>query len=141
MTHEDASNAFELARSVATFSDYKKTHLGCVVVYKGQTVASGYNQNKTHPIQMKYNRKNRKVNNGNTEMLPKLHAEMSAIVELRKITDVDFSKCDLFVYRICRNREFGMARPCPACMQAIKDIGIKKIHYTTDFGYGTETIK
>ena len=34
-----------------------------------------------------------------------------------------------------------MARPCPACMQAIKDMGIKHIAYTTDDGSANELIK
>lgn len=31
-----------------------------------------------------------------------------------------------------------MARPCPACMSAIKELGIKNIYYTTDNGYAYE---
>jgi tRNA(Arg) A34 adenosine deaminase TadA len=44
----------------------------------------------------------------------------------------------LYVYRIRKTKEFGMARPCPSCMQAIKDFGIRTIFYTTDDGYAEE---
>ena len=34
----------------------------------------------------------------------------------------------------------GMARWCPACMAALKSLGIKKICYTTDDGYAEEKL-
>ena len=33
-------------------------------------------------------------------------------------------------YRERKDGSFGMARPCPACRIAIKNLGIKIIHYT-----------
>lgn len=33
-----------------------------------------------------------------------------------------------------------MARPCPSCMAAIKDIGISHIYYTTNDGYAYEKL-
>ena len=35
----------------------------------------------------------------------------------------------------------GMARPCPACMQYIKDMGIKNIYYTTGDGFVHEVLR
>ena len=34
-----------------------------------------------------------------------------------------------------------MARPCPSCMAAIKDLGIKNIYYTTNDGYSYERLE
>ena len=34
-----------------------------------------------------------------------------------------------------------MSRPCPSCMAAIKDLGIRNIYYTTDDGFSHEIIK
>lgn len=34
-----------------------------------------------------------------------------------------------------------MARPCASCMQAIKDLGIREIYYTTNDGYSYEKIE
>lgn len=36
---------------------------------------------------------------------------------------------------------FKLARPCPSCMAAIRDIGIKHVYYTTDDGYAYEKIE
>ena len=35
----------------------------------------------------------------------------------------------------------GMARPCASCMQAIKDLGIREIYYTTNDGYSYEKLE
>ena len=44
----------------------------------------------------------------------------------------------LYIYRIRKDQPYGMARPCPSCMAAIKDIGIKDIYYTTNDGFSYE---
>ena len=33
-----------------------------------------------------------------------------------------------------------MSRPCPSCMAAIKDMGIKHIYYTTNDGFVYENL-
>lgn len=38
-------------------------------------------------------------------------------------------------------KPFGLARPCPACMAMIKNLGIKKIYYTTDDGFAFEQLE
>ncbi len=43
----------------------------------------------------------------------------------------------IYIY-ISYTNGLGMARPCPACMAAIKELGIKNIYYTTDNGYAYE---
>ena len=97
----------------------------------------GYNTNKTHPLQMKYNRYRKKVYPG--EFTQKLHAEMSCIMQIKDM-DIDFGKVELYVYR---ENTFGLAmsRPCGARMKAIDDLGIKKIHYTTNGGFADEIRK
>ena len=42
---------FDKARDVASISDYKKIHVGCVAVYHGQIIGIGCNRDKTHPYQ------------------------------------------------------------------------------------------
>ena len=34
----------------------------------------------------------------------------------------------------------GIARPCPSCMAAIRDIGIRDVYYTTDDGFAYERL-
>lgn len=73
-------------------------------------------------------------------MLPKLHAKINCMNSIRNL-DIDFSKVKLFIYRIRKDRPFGISRPCPSCMAVIKDLGIKDIYYTTNDGYVHERIE
>lgn len=126
---------FEKARHTATMSDYKKHHLGCVAVYQGQVVGMGYNCNKTHPIQKFYNR----YRIMSDSLMPKIHAEILCINQIKNL-NINFSKVKLYIYRIRKDKPYGMSRPCPSCMAAINDVGIREIYYTTDDGYAYEKI-
>lgn len=127
---------FLKARQAALISDFHKTHIGCVAVYHGNVFGIGCNCNKTHPMQKKYN-KFRKKSDG---LLPKLHAEINCINSIKHL-NINFSKVKLYIYRIRKDQPFGLARPCPSCMAAIKDIGIRDIYYTTNDGYVYERIE
>ena len=127
---------FLKARQVATISDYYKTHIGCVAVYQGQVIGLGCNTNKTHPVQKFYNR----YREPSDTMLPKLHAEISCINQIKHL-NINFSKVKLYIYRIRNDQPYGMARPCPSCMAAIRDLGIRDIYYTTNDGYSYERLE
>lgn len=127
---------FDKARQVANISDYYKIHIGCVAVYQGQVIGLGCNCNKTHPAQKFYNR----YRNPSESLLPKLHAEISCLNSIKQL-DINFSKVKLYIYRIRKDQPFGLSRPCPSCMAAIKDIGIKNIYYTTNDGYVCEKME
>ena len=73
-------------------------------------------------------------------MPAKLHAEINCLNQIRHL-DINFSKVKLYIYRIRKDQPFGMARPCPSCMAAIKDLGIKNIYYTTNDGYSYERLE
>ena len=124
------------ARQTALISDYHKTHIGCVAVYQNQIIGLGCNTNKTHPIQKKYNR----FRNNDDKLLPKLHAEISCLNQIRNLS-INFSKVKLYIYRIRKDQPFGISRPCPSCMAAIKDLGIREIYYTTNDGYSYEHLE
>lgn len=126
---------FNKARDAAMLSDYAKTHVGCIAAYHNSVIGIGCNSNKTHPIQQYYNRYRIKSEN----LLPKLHAEINCTNSIKDF-DINFSKVKLYIYRIRRDRAFGIARPCPSCMAAIKDLGIKDIYYTSNDGYVHERI-
>lgn len=133
---------FEMARNVAQQSDFVRTHVGCLITYKGRPVSSGCNSNKTHPMQEKYNKYRNK--NHTQNCIPKIHAEIQALAKLKNDEyepKYDPRKLAVYVYRIRKDQDFGMARPCPSCMQAIKDMGIRNIYYTTDSGYAHEVIR
>ena len=73
-------------------------------------------------------------------MLPKLHAEISCINQIKHL-DINFSKVKLYIYRIRKDQPFGLARPCPSCMAAIRDLGIIHIYYTTNDCYAYEKLE
>lgn len=127
---------FQRAKRAATISDFKKTHIGCIAVYQGNIIGIGCNSNKTHPTQKYYNSYRRK---NSSSFIPKLHAEISCINSIRNL-DVNFSKVKLYIYRIRKDQDYGISRPCPSCMAAIKDLGIKNIYYTTNDGFAYEKI-
>ena len=127
---------FDKARQVATISDYNKTHIGCVAVLQGQVIGLGCNCNKTHPTQKYYNR----YRKPSDSMLPKLHAEISCINQIKN-QNINFSKVRLYIYRIRKDQPFGLSRPCPSCMAAIRDLGIRDIYYTTNDGYSYERLE
>lgn len=120
---------FDKASKVAEISDFAKINIGCVAVYQGTIIGVGFNTNKTHPMQKKYNR----YRNGEN-FIPKLHAEINCLNSIRYL-DINFSKVKLYIYRKRKSAKYGMCRPCPSCLAAIKDLGIKHIYYTTDEGF------
>jgi deoxycytidylate deaminase len=126
---------FTKARKIASVSDFSKVHIGCVAVYQGNIIGIGCNTNKTHPIQKYYNR----FRECSEKLAPKLHAEISCLNSIRNL-DVNFSKVKLYIYRIRNDQPFGMSRPCPSCMAAIKDLGIRDVYYTTNDGYVYEKL-
>lgn len=126
---------FDKAREIATLSDFRKTHVGCIAIYQGNIIGLGCNCNKTHPIQQYYN----KYRIQSDSMLPKLHAEISCLNSIKDL-EINFSKVKLYIYRIRKDQAFGLSRPCPSCMAAIKDMGIRDIYYTTNDGFAYERI-
>ena len=131
---------FQAARAEAEKSTFDRFNLGCVITYKGHIIGRGFNSNKSHPLQKKYNRRYRNFNITNGQCINHaVHAEIAAINSIPYTTgiQVDWSKVKVFVYRICNGKEFGYgnAKPCPACTHAIRDLGIKQIFFTDDDGY------
>ena len=132
---------FEAAKNISYNADYtggSQTRLGCIIAYKGTILAKGCNSDKTHPMQERYN--NYRFKKTEHKYLPaKCHAELAAISKI-KYLDIDFSDVHIYVYRELKNGHLAMARPCPACMNALRNMGIKKIHYTTDAGVAYEKL-
>ena len=128
---------FLKAREIALSSTYPKFHVGCIAVYHGAVIASGINSSKTHPIQFFYNRYR---DCSDSTLPPTLHAEIDCINQLKHL-NINFSKVKLYIYRIRKDQPFGIARPCPSCMAAIKDLGIRDIYYTTNDGYVYERLE
>lgn len=124
---------FEVAKAVSATAEFR-AKIGAAIVIDGQVVSVGTNIRKSHPLQQKYDR----FRATTPQNIPHyLHAEIAAIVRAK---DYDLSKAEIFIYRMTGEGKLGMSRPCPACMKAIKDFGIKTVAYTTNLGYAIETL-
>ncbi len=106
-------------------------------VYKGNRfISKAVNENKTHTAVIKYN----DIFPFTKE--PFLHAEMSALIKASKVIEPrEFKDCTLYVARKLNCDGYGLARPCKACMEAIREFGIHRIVYTTDTGYAVEYVE
>lgn len=134
---------FNIAKQQALFSSYKKEHIGAVIVYKNKIIAKGCNTNYSHTLQKTYNiyRTNETREYDVDKMANLLHAEMSCIATLLNHVALDNTNMkyySIFVYRVDKNGNKQLARPCLSCMHALDDIGIKNIYYTTQEGFNYE---
>lgn len=125
------------ARSLATTSKHPKARVGAVLVDRGDVVSVGVNGNKSHPLQQKYNRL-RFRDDDVSAMGHLMHAEIEALVKGREY--FTHHHAAIYVYRIMKNGDKGMSRPCPGCIQALLDFGVKRMYYTTTDGIVYEEI-
>lgn len=135
------THLFKLAKECSYNSDYTgcgSARIGTVIVYHGTVLAKGWNTNKTHSDQARFN-KVRFKNNSNKYLPDKLHSEVLALSKI-KYLDIDFSKVEVYNYREFKDGRLAMSRPCAACMAAIKELNIKTINYTTPDGFAREKI-
>ena len=126
---------FEAARAVSKLSDFPRINIGAVAVYKHHIISSGYNSNKTAPIQKQYN-----IYRFSDETPHALHAEIACLKSLVGRHDIDFKYVDLYIYREGKNHELALSRPCPSCMKLISELGIRNIYYTNNGGFSHEEI-
>lgn len=119
-----------LAKVQRTLSDVKDYKLSAVIFDNRRVYASGYNTDKTIPMQGEYNRYKQPHSHS---WKHSAHAEMNCLHKLlqqyyNKLPKMD--KLSILVYRENAHGDFAMARPCPACEAALKKLGIKNIYYT-----------
>ena len=127
---------FLKAKDASKLSDYPKQHIGCAVVYKKHIISVGFNSVKTHPIQKIYNKER-----FDCDSTPhSLHAEITALIFLKERKDIKWENVELYTYRETKSGKLAMSRPCESCMALIKNLGIKKIHYTVLDGYESENL-
>lgn len=125
---------FKAAQAVSELSDHRYK-IGCVIVDKHRIISSGSNSDtKCHAVQADLD-----TEYFNCFCTGKLHAEVRSIIPLLKYK-MDLSRATLYTYREFKNGRLALARPCPRCMKLIKQVGIRRIKYTTSDGYATEQI-
>lgn len=132
---------FRLAKAVAETSEFHNFHLGCVIVYKKHVLSVGVNSDKTHPKQMKYNGR-RNFTKTNKPIHHKIHAEIDALTKISYPVDqnIDWKQVKVYIYRVSPGKKsgHGLAKPCPACLAALRAKGVRHIYYTTDESYAYE---
>ena len=129
---------FTHAKHIAELSDFPRVHIGCIATINSKIISTGFNTTKSHPLQAHYNQYRDFYDGCNINH--KLHAEIACLIPLWNC-DINWNKVHLYIYRIRKDIEHGLAPPCPSCMAAIRDLGIKNIYYTTNDGFAHETIK
>lgn len=107
--------AKQIAINTATKSTHHKWHLGAVVWRGGSVIATGYNTPKNSPETIEDHK----------YFKCSIHAEIAA---LRKAGNTKGAR--LYVARITKNGSPACAKPCPRCLNQIKQHGIKEVHYT-----------
>lgn len=106
---------------------HKYQFCAIITTKRSRIVSIGYNSfSKTHTLQAHYSRKHNKKD------ACFLHAEISAILKAKGKGSV------LYVARVRKDNTAALARPCPACMAAIRqETNLKKVIYTiNDQEYG-----
>lgn len=119
----------------ASYNGPSRVKLGCIAVYHGTILAKGWNSDKTHTDQARYN--HLRYDEKRHYCPSKIHAEIEVLARI-KYLDIDFSKVTLFIYREFSNGTPALARPCISCENYIKQLQIGKIVYTTENGYAIE---
>ena len=124
------SKGYEYARQAAKNASFKRCKMGAAAVYRGSLLALGWNSEKTHPLQARYNRL-REFDGYHFQS--KLHAEMMVITKIAHL-DIDFSQVDLYIWRGDEDAP-RLSRPCAACEAALRELGIKRVFYTGNNSY------
>jgi len=131
---------FERAADVAADSSFDRYHLGCIAVLKNKIIAASSNKLKTHPKQAEYDRF-RDFNNlrSDPKNMHSLHAEI-ACLNMIKDQNINYKDLELYIVRLRRDRDYGLARPCAACMNYILSKGIRRIYYSTNLSFAFEEL-
>lgn len=82
-------------------------------------------------MQYEYNQYRSFQDIGPDSITPCCHAEIAALTRLKNLyPNVNPKDLNILVYRENADGKYVMAKPCPACEQALRDYGIKHVYYT-----------
>lgn len=115
---------FDLAQKLSLKSTHPKHQLGCVIVKKNEVIGLGFNKFKTHPK--------------SPHPYQMIHAELDAMLGISREV---LSGADVYVYRETKDGSQALAKPCAYCEAALKEVGIKNVYYTIDWGYDSLNLK
>lgn len=66
-----------------------------------------------------------------------MHAEIELISKIRYL-DINFSEVEIYVYRETKDGKKALAKPCLSCETALRELGIRRVHYTGNNSYISE---
>jgi tRNA(Arg) A34 adenosine deaminase TadA len=113
------SEALELARKNEVVG---LPQMGAIIYKDKKILATGINSKKTHPLMQRFTDNHLKVC---------LHAEMDAIKNvLRKNSPKILKGASIFVARVMKNGQRGIAKPCTVCQKALEHYGIEAVYWT-----------
>lgn len=95
--------------------------MACVLT-DGHNTVVGFNQRKSHPLQLRFNKHNPQA--------IYLHAEMDAIRQVIRLQGADLSGFKMYVARVHRDGEVACAKPCKGCQSAILAFNIRSVEWT-----------
>lgn len=118
---------FNKAKEASKKAEHYKTSIGAVLVLGNYVVCSGWNREKTHPVQARYDQKTKYHGTRS-----KLHAEIDALISSGR---VDLTGAEIYIYREDKHGNLASSKPCSSCTKALQDAGVKHIYYTNKEGY------
>ena len=105
----------KLLQKLAKSSTHHQHKMSCIIAKKNRIISMGFNKVKTCPrINTRFNM---------------IHAEIDALLGN---SYEDLKGCTAYVYRAHKDGSLAMSLPCPACMAALVESGIKKIIYSVE---------
>jgi deoxycytidylate deaminase len=110
------------ASMIARHSTHYKARVGAIIAKGACILSTGINQLKTHT------RQTIPLNWKVIYRLPGTHAELDAIIGMSR---KDLRGTTIYVARILANGDLALARPCSACQDLLRSVGIKKVVYST----------
>lgn len=123
----------EIALSLIDWEDKKRCYHSSFVIHKKRIIAIGINQPKTHPINL-INRKQSLRTGEDISDQKHTCSELSAILKLKRLTNIDTEKCTLINVRYNRNKELALAAPCQSCRSLLKYHQFKNVIFTNNKG-------
>ena len=111
---------FRLARSQALKSP-SRFRLGAVLTKKRKIISAGFNMmHRTHPIMNKF---------AHIPFTMGTHAEVHACIG---VPLADLIGAEMYVYRVLKNGQPALSKPCKTCQNFLRSVGVSKVYYTTD---------
>jgi len=99
---------------------------GCIAVYGGKQIASGYNHYRT------YSKDKSILNEYNCSM----HSEVDCIRKIKKSKYKNKMKdISLYVVKVNSDFKLGNSKPCSSCKSILKSHKVKKVYYSVDNGF------